>query len=277
MDRTFFIYQDFEVYSVDEFSWQKDQHRHNFFELLFIEFGRGTHVLNANQHQFKSRDIYFLTPGDVHSFKTSEPTRFHCLRFLPGFFNNEQEIDELEKLFHYHNRTKGRLTIEHADRLFVESLILKIIQEAAHHKKRHYELIRYLMHSVLQLILRYGAVDENVPVGKRTEDLKVDNILRYIRANIANPQKLRKKAIADRFNVSENYIGEYVKKHLNISLRRYIQESKMHMIRERLTQSDRTFSQVGAELGFADSSHFHHFIYQNTGKTPSEFRKTLKQ
>ncbi|UII32039.1 AraC family transcriptional regulator [Fulvivirga ulvae] len=276
MDRTFFIYQDFEVYSVDEFSWQKERHRHNFFELLFIEFGMGTHVLNANHHHFKSHDIYFLTPGDVHSFKTSEPTRFHCLRFLPGFFSNTNEAGELEKLFHYHNRTKGSLTLGSADKLFMESLVLKIIREAAQHKKRHSELIRYLMYSILQLILRYATVDEN-SFGKNTEDLKIDNILSYIRANIANPHKLKKKIIADRFNVSVNYIGEYVKKHLNISLREYVDVSKMHIITERLQQSDRTFSEIGGELGFADSSHFNRFIHRHTGKTPSEYRRSLKR
>ena len=277
MDRTFFIYQDFEVYSVDEFSWRKERHRHNFFELLFIEFGKGTHILNVNQHHYKHHDIYFLTPGDVHSFKTSEPTRFHCLRFLPAFFNSSKEADELEKLFYYHNRTKGSLTLESEDSAFCQSLILKIVKEAVRQKKRHDELVRHLMYALLQLIHRYVSADEDVPFGKVTEDLRLDNILSYIRANIANPHMLKKKVIAERFNVSVNYIGEYVKKHLNISLREYIEETRMHMVTERFTQSDRTFSEIGNDLGFTDSSHFNRFIHRNTGKTPSEFRKLLKQ
>ncbi|MBL6445081.1 helix-turn-helix domain-containing protein [Fulvivirga sp. 29W222] len=277
MDRTFFIYRDFEVYSVDEYSWRKERHRHNFFELLFIEFGTGTHILNTNEHQYKSNDVYFLTPGDIHSFRTIEPTRFHCLRFLPGFFSGVGEVSELEKLFYYHNRTQGCLTLESSDQAFFESLILKVVSEAAQHKKRHNELIRHLMSSILQLILRSVTVKKGINSGKNTEDLRVDNILSYIRANITNPHLLKKRIIAERFSVSVNYIGEYVKKHLNVSLREYIEECKMQIIKKRLTQGNRTFSEIGSDLGFIDSSHFNRFIRRNTGKSPSEFRALLNK
>ncbi|MET3021791.1 AraC family ligand binding domain-containing protein, partial [Flavobacterium hydatis] len=42
-------------------------HRHNFFELLYIEYGTGNHILNSIHHNYKEHDIYLLTPKDYHS------------------------------------------------------------------------------------------------------------------------------------------------------------------------------------------------------------------
>lgn len=275
LTRTFFIYKDFEVYSVDEFTWRKDKHRHNFFELLYIEYGQGTHILNANEHSYKSRDVYFLTPGDTHSFKTSEPTRFHCLRFLPAFFNNSRDVKELEKVFYYHNQADGALKLTD-DAAFCESIILKIVDEAAGQKRRHEGVVRYLMLSLLELIRRNMTAVMDTRKSNVVEDLKIDSILLYIRSNIANPQMLRIKIIAERFNVSVNYIGEYFKKQSNVTLRAYIEQTKLNIIKEKLSQSNLTFSEIGSELGFTDSSHFHKFVLRHTGKSPSQLKTKLK-
>ncbi|PTT17130.1 hypothetical protein DBR27_01705, partial [Flavobacterium sp. HMWF030] len=145
MKDTFFIYKDFEIYSVEELTWKKEVHRHNFFELLYIEYGKGNHILNSIHHHYKEHDIYLLTPKDYHSFKTLEPTKFHCLRFLPNFFSNKKEIEEIEKLFYYHNQTNGNLIFLEEDKDFCEVLILKILEEVAKQKGQNEIIIKSLM------------------------------------------------------------------------------------------------------------------------------------
>ena len=60
MKNTFFIYKDFEIYSVEELTWKKEVHRHNFFELLYIEYGTGHHILNSIPYYYNQPDIYLL-------------------------------------------------------------------------------------------------------------------------------------------------------------------------------------------------------------------------
>ena len=145
MKDTFFIYKDFEIYSVEELTWKKEVHRHNFFELLYIEYGTGNHILNSIDHNYKEHDIYLLTPKDYHSFKTVTPTKFHCLRFLPGFFSNKKEIEDIEKLFYYHNQTNGNLIFPEDDKTFCEMIILKILEEVARPKGQNEIIIKSLM------------------------------------------------------------------------------------------------------------------------------------
>lgn len=276
MNNTFFIYKDFEIYSVEELTWKKELHRHNFFELLYIEYGTGNHILNSIHHNYKQHDIYLLTPKDYHSFKTLEPTKFHCLRFLPNFFSNKREIEEIEKLFYYHNQLNGNLILLDEDKAFCELVILKILDEVAKQKEQNEIIIKSLMMSLIQIIRRNASFNENDFNIKSTEVLKIDTILSYIRSNIANPHLLKKKEMASYFNVSINYIGEYFKTHLNITLRDYIEQTKLKVVTEKLGKSNLTFSEISNDLGFIDSSHFNKFIMRSTGKSPSEFKKLLK-
>lgn len=273
MKDTFFIYKDFEIYSVEELTWKKEVHRHNFFELLYIEYGTGNHILNSIHHNYKAQDIYLLTPKDYHSFKTLEPTKFHCLRFLPNFFSNKKEIEEIEKLFYYHNQLNGNLIFPEDDKTFCELVILKILDEVAKPKGQNEILIKSLMMSLIQIIRRNASINESNLNIKNTVVLKIDTILSYIRSNIANPHLLKKKEMANHFNVSINYIGEYFKTHLNITLRDYIEQTKLKVVTEKLSKSNLTFSEISNDLGFIDSSHFNKFIMRSTGVSPSEFRK----
>jgi AraC-like DNA-binding protein len=275
MKDTFFIYKDFEIYSVEELTWKKEVHRHNFFELLYIEYGTGNHILNSIDHNYKAHDIYLLTPKDYHSFKTVTPTKFHCLRFLPGFFSNKKEIEDIEKLFFYHNQTNGNLIFPEDDKTFCEMVIVKILEEVARPKGQNEIIIKSLMMSLIQIIRRNASIKESNLNFQTTEVLKIDTILSYIRSNIANPHLLKKKEMASHFNVSIHYIGEYFKTHLNITLRDYIEQTKLKVVREKLSRSNLTFSEISNDLGFIDSSHFNKFIMRSTGVSPSEFKKSV--
>jgi AraC-like DNA-binding protein len=275
MKDTFFIYKDFEIYSVEELTWKKELHRHNFFELLYIEYGTGNHILNSIPHHYKQNDIYLLTPKDYHSFKTLEPTKFHCLRFLPNFFSNKKEIEEIEKLFFYHNQTNGNLIFLEDDKAFCEVLILKILEEVDKQKGQNEIIIKSLMMSLIQIIRRNASTEDiNLNI-QTTEVLKIDTILSYIRSNITNPHLLKKKEMANHFNVSIHYIGEYFKNNLNITLRDYIEQTKLKVITEKLSKSNLTFSEISNDLGFIDSSHFNKFMMRSTGTSPSQFKKSL--
>jgi AraC-like DNA-binding protein len=275
MKDTFFIYKDFEIYSVEELTWKKEVHRHNFFELLYIEYGTGNHILNSIPHHYKEHDIYLLTPKDYHSFKTLKPTKFHCLRFLPNFFSNKKEIEEIEKLFYYHNQTNGNLIFLEEDKAFCETLIVKILDEVAKPKGQNEVIIKSLMTALIQIIRRNATLNESNLNLQPTEILKIDTILNYIRSNVANPHLLKKKEMASHFNVSIHYIGEYFKNHLNITLRDYIVQTKLKVVTEKLSKSNLTFSEISNDLGFIDSSHFNKFMMKSTGISPSEFKKSL--
>lgn len=275
MVRTFYIYKDFEVYSVEEPVWNKASHRHNFFEILYIAQGKGIHTLNSNIHHYKMQDIYLITPKDSHSFETIEPTKFHCLRFLPGFFSGNREINGLEEAMFYHNQTTGRVVLDD-DGSFCEDIILKILSESVSQDKHSEVIIKHLMIALIQMIYRNVTKTSDASRYKTSNELRIDDILSYIRAHISNPNLLKKAALAQHFNISINYIGEYFKKHSNTSLREYIHQTKLNIITEKIRLGSLSFSEISHQMAFIDSSHFNKFVKRGTGKSPSELKQMFK-
>ena len=278
--KTFFIYNFFELYSVEADFWEKGRHRHEFYELIYIEKGTGVHTLNSNEHQYAQGDIYFLTPGDQHSFYTLEPVIFHCIRFLPEFFseNNpfpEEVFSKFKNLLKSHNLLQGKICLSSADQEFFLVLTKRILAESNGRVYKNELIVRHCIILILEMIHQNLGREAGITETALSNKLHIDSIIIYIRQHIANNEKLKKKAIADYFNLSVHYVGEYFRKHTGISIREYICTYKLNIIDKKLRESDLSFSQIGHELGFTDESHFYKFIKIHTGMSPGDYRAAL--
>lgn len=56
-------------------------HKHEFFEIIWIVNGEGTHVINFKEYNVTSNTLYFLPPGKIHSFNRSGIHTGFCLSF----------------------------------------------------------------------------------------------------------------------------------------------------------------------------------------------------
>lgn len=277
--RTFFIYDNFEIYTVSEKFWEKGKHRHQFFELLFIKQGAGIHILNENKIVSQAGDIYLMTKDDEHSFRFLEPTEFYCFRFLPDFFNEESDanktmIKRLLDAMKGYNLSNGNIEMSTADKGTILHLIHRIINEYEDSSLENRLVIKQSMLLILQLISR------NILLGGYSTDLRsdpltIDNIFDYLRQHIAEPELLKKKAVADHFNVSVPYIGEYFTKCSGTSMREFISKLKLNVIENKMVQSKLSNEQIADELKYTDSSHFYKFIKAQTGLSPTKFRAHL--
>lgn len=280
--RTFFIYNYFELYSVDADFWEKGKHRHQFYELLYIEKGTGVHTLNSNEHKYSGGDIYLLTPGDQHSFLTLEPTKFHCIRFLPELFPDvassiQEVLSRLKDLLKSHNLLEGKISLKPEDQDFLLVLIKRILTESKNQAKQDELIIRHCLILGLEVIYKHLLKDLNNSETILSNQLHIDSMIIYIRQHIANSKKLTKKAIAAYFNISPYYVGEYFKKHTGISFREYIRAYKLSIIEKKIKQSKLSFGQIGQDLGFTDESHFYKFLKMHTKKSPTEYKEALAQ
>lgn len=56
-------------------------HSHNYFEIEFIVYGRGTQYLNGTPYEIKPGNIYLVTPADFHEHEFTEPTEIINISF----------------------------------------------------------------------------------------------------------------------------------------------------------------------------------------------------
>ncbi|MBS1793211.1 MAG: helix-turn-helix domain-containing protein [Acidobacteria bacterium] len=81
---------------------------------------------------------------------------------------------------------------------------------------------------------------------------------------------------ADRLNKSPKTLANYFALTNSPSPLRIIQERIALEAKRLFHYTDKSSKEIAYELGFEDAAHFSRFFRNQTGKSPSEFRKTLK-
>ena len=56
-------------------------HRHDFYEILYVTGGAGTHFIDFNAYSIEPNTFYFISPGQVHYWNATVPIEGNILVF----------------------------------------------------------------------------------------------------------------------------------------------------------------------------------------------------
>ncbi|HEY9260820.1 AraC family ligand binding domain-containing protein, partial [Chitinophaga sp.] len=62
-----------------------EAHKHDFFMLMMITQGSGTHTIDFKDYKVSNRTIFFLAPGQAHQWQLSKNTSGYQLMFSAAF------------------------------------------------------------------------------------------------------------------------------------------------------------------------------------------------
>jgi AraC family transcriptional regulator, transcriptional activator of pobA len=83
------------------------------------------------------------------------------------------------------------------------------------------------------------------------------------------------KAVAERLNVSSNYLGTLLRLHTQQNTQQHIQNKLIDIAKERLSTTSLSVSEIAYELGFEHPQSFNKLFKEKTQLTPLEFRKSF--
>jgi AraC family transcriptional activator of pobA len=63
-------------------------HKHTFYHLVLFTEGAGTHAIDFQQFAVKPFQIYFMIPGQVHSWNFNGPVDGYVINFSVPFFQS---------------------------------------------------------------------------------------------------------------------------------------------------------------------------------------------
>lgn len=270
------LYEPFEIVykTIDE--CPKAEHRHLFFELVYVVSGKGVQSVNKNRFNYHAGHMMLITPEDVHALDIEDTTEFFFLRFndiyiKSGAFHAD-DIKRLEYILQNANHEPGCILKNLPDKLLVKAIVEAVKREYEQHDLYNKELIRQLVNTLIVIVARNIARYMPEQISAHTDEKALD-ILNYIQNNIYYPDKIRAEAVSRHFGISDNYLGRYFKKHTNETMQQYIISYRVKIIQARLMHSDMRIVEIADELGFTDESHLNKFFRKQTGLSPTVFRK----
>ncbi|MFD0712252.1 helix-turn-helix domain-containing protein [Paenibacillus sp. GCM10027626] len=115
---------------------------------------------------------------------------------------------------------------------------------------------------------------DNEKISAQAEEL-ILKIKDYIFHNYTKP--LRLTDLAQFAGKSPNHISKVFKQVLGQTPIEYINEIKIAIAEDLLTKTTMTVTQISDHLGYCEQSYFHRIFKKHTGKSPSYYRKEVKQ
>ncbi|WP_405206550.1 helix-turn-helix transcriptional regulator [Aquimarina sp. LLG6339-5] len=251
-----------------------------FFEILHIEKGTGTIIINNHKVRYGDNQLFILIPSDQYNLEIETPTTVSAIKFLNSFFSSssleENELQRkewfrrIETILHSANRTSNLSLQFNTDQSSLNSLFTVLCNEYNDENLKNEVVLKSIMHTILHIISR------NVNfISSKMSSSKIQDIINYIHSNIHDSEKLTKKELANQFHISENYISQYFKNKMNIGLKKYILNYKLKLAETRLKYTDLTVTEISQELGFTDSSHLDKTFLSYKGITAKKYKASL--
>lgn len=267
------------VFSLHRNTWEFPKHNHNFYELIFIEQGKGKHTLNEVTFPYKKGDVFLLAPDDAHQFQIEKKTTFTFVKFTEQIFLEKLDgskqskwSDKIRAVLQRHRATPGSIMHNPDDRQNAFSL-LKVLKEefvktCTYSREAALELFGALM---IIIARNMDQCKQQGYISNNREVEKVNAILSYIRLHTHDSERMNLHNMANEFAMSPNYISIYVKKHTGISIQQHIIQTKMKTAEQLLKQSHLNINEIAERLGFTDASHFNKLFKKYKSINPSAF------
>ncbi len=247
-------------------------HRHTFYHLLLFTKGGGTHTIDFSNFFVKPNQIYFMVPGQVHSWNFEGEVDGYVINFSTSFFQSFLLRPDYLESFSFFNGIAEDGVIQLSDKLS-ESVIGNfedIINQAQQNNTISRDLVRVLLLQVF------------IEIEKHTAIYKLPGVPAFNYTLLKNFQKLVEKHYislkrpmdyAGLLYITPNHLNALCKEHLGITAGEVIRNRVLLEAKRLLVNQNLSISEISYSLNFSDNSYFTKFFKKYEGLTPEEFRK----
>lgn len=250
-------------------------HRHDFYEVLFLNRGSGFHIIDNNKYNIQPPCIFFMSPGQAHKLELSRDIGGYILLFTHEYYlinqKNKNRLLEFPFFFSVNQENPPLLLSSESDVNFIESLFKRGIREFG---STSAEFVR----SVLDLILL--TADRLYPDALKTGmkvkgHILVKKFFQYIEENYQ--RNLRINEYADMLHISPNHLTQITKEITGKTSVALLRQKVIVEVKRLLVHTNLTISEIAELMHFPDQSYFSKYFKKSTGESPKDFRRRFQK
>lgn len=254
-------------------------HRHQFYTIMWITTGSGTHQVDFNAYPAVADTIFFISPEQVHDLRMDGPHEGYVMLFTEDFLERQQIghrwVRDSGFFFRCDDVAPLQLT-ETAEKAVLRDIVGRIEAEYRT-KEAGYEdalgaLLRlFLVHCARLSVKNEPLRQERIKAGPQTirqfKDL-LDNHFREW-------HKVADYARA--MHLTANYLNEVVSRETGRSAKEMILARLILEAKRYATHSDMSVKEVAYQLGFTDPAHFSRVFTRQENRGFSAFRDSIRK
>lgn len=240
----------------------------------------GSMGYGRSRYDFEAGTMTFFAPGQVmqaHTMDANFDTEGWSVAFHPDLIRRHPLGKRINQFSFFGYEVNEALHLSEAERRSMSELVDKIERELNQAIDRH---TQHLLCSNIELMLDYchRYYDRQFYTRTNQSDELVQRFESLLRDYFDQKRMLDQGLLsvaycAESLAISANYLGDLLKKETGLNAREHIHQHVIERAKTALLGTSHSISQVAYDLGFDYPAHFTKLFKNQTGMSPSEFRK----
>lgn len=246
----------------------QDLHRHDFFFILALQKGTGTHEIDFTAHTVIDNTVFFLRPGQVHQLELKTGCTGYLMEFNTAFYHPKDQLST-QRLRKASNKNFCQPAANRFEKLL--AVLSYMFQEYTDNQEGYRDIIKANLEIFLIEYNRQSqdTKEPSTSVKPYTQE-RLEEFLALLEIHISRRKQVSQ--YADLMNLSPYQLNEITKATLGKTSSELINEHIILEAKRQLLATPNQIKEIADHLGYEDHSYFIRFFRKQTGYSPESFR-----
>ena len=253
-----------------------------FYCVFFKELECGTILYGRSKYDYQEGTMLFISPGQIAGVedggKTINPKGW-ILMFHPDLLYGTPLARRMKDYSFFSYSSDEALHMSEREKQIILNCFHEIREELEHPVDKHTkQIVASNIETMLNHCVRF--YERQFVTREITNNNIIDRFHKilheYLNSELPQTQGLPTvQYCADKVCLSPNYFGDLIKRETGRTASEHIQHAVMSKVKEQLTETDKTISEIAYDLGFNYPHHLSRTFKKIEGITPGEFRSKV--
>lgn len=252
----------------------EDHHKVQFYILILIENGTGSHTVDFIDYHYKKGSIFTIRKDQVHKFTIKPKVKGRLLLFTDEFLVSYLEQMEELKTTLLFNELLGQpnINLSSIDYQSIAEIIKRIENEYFSVNDEHsFSIIRSELHILITKLFRIKSKVGEINFEKKYLKEFVQ-LQMLVEKEAQNTNKV--KDYAAMMGLSTKTLNTITKNIIHKPAKEFVDEILTKQIKRLIINNEQfTIKEVAYQSGFDETTNFYKYFKRQTGQTPEQFRE----
>ena len=243
-------------------------HWHDELQITWISEGELEYCINGDKFRLGSDKLLLVQSHQLHSSHTTTgDVKTLCINFTPEIFHPLILKKYIQPMLDSHAFAYSLLLLKP-----YQITMLKKLQNWKQEPLGYFSVMNFLSQVFEEILKEF---EEDAESLDREETRLFHEMLGFVHANFAQP--LSVKDIADSAILNKNRCSALFKKYTNMSPIKYLNEYRLYTAKNMILHTDKSISDISADVGYNQISHFIEQFRLSYGMSPLKYRNKFGQ
>ncbi|MFD1613579.1 AraC family transcriptional regulator [Gelatiniphilus marinus] len=254
-----------------------EPHRHDYYTVLIIHKAKGLHKIDFNAYSLSKKQIFFVSPGQVHQVMEAEKSFGYSMVFSNQFLlENSIPLSFVENLNLFQNYGQSPpLSPKHEQFKAIDNFanqIFKLFNSENNMKFLSIGAFLKLLLIECNNVCAINPIESDV-------DTTGESLIRAFKKGVEKNYKKEHSTTfyANKLHITPDHLNRTVKARIGKTAKDYIQTRIITEAKRLLYFTALSNKEIGYELGFNEPANFSAFFKKHTQVSPSNFKKNEKK